>query len=59
MTYRSLRDYLNNRATEEQLDQEVTVSDIESGEYYPARLDTVDDSDVLDIGHLVIWFPLY
>lgn len=52
MTYRELLEILAD-CFDEQLDQEVTICDTE-GEFHGAVIMQVDDSDVLDMGHLYL-----
>lgn len=52
MTYRDLIAWLKSNATEEQLDQDVTILDSNTGEFFGAVLDIAEDNGVLDDGHL-------
>jgi len=53
MTYRELREELNN-ASEEQLDDDVTIEQPEYGDMYPAKLWTNLKDEVLHKGHLFL-----
>lgn len=54
MTYRKLLEQLN-RMTDAELDQSATVHLLQSDEFLPvAGIWTVEETDVLDKGHVVI-----
>jgi len=52
MTYRELLEILS-QCHEEQLDQHVTICDME-GDFYTAILQIPEEDDVLDAGHLYL-----
>ena len=56
MTYRELADFLST-LSEEQLNMDVTVYDIQQDEYFMSGGVTIEtDTDVLDANHPVITF---
>ena len=57
MTWGELLEFLHERALDNPpyLQDNVTVVDMEEGEYYPAdTLETCEEDDILDKGHLFI-----
>ena len=59
MTYRELLDFLKSleQNADNRLEDNVTVWDMEQGEYYPAGLLTMEDSDgIMDAGHMFLGF---
>jgi len=61
VTYKELLDFLTfmEKNADNRLEDGVTLWDMEMGEYYPAELLTMEDSDgIMDAGHLFIGFGL-
>ena len=61
MTYEELLEYLKSLESnaDNRLYDNVTVWDMEEGEYYPADLLEIDESDgIIDAGHLFFGFGL-
>ena len=59
MTYKELLDYLKlmEANADIRLEDNVTIWDMEMGEYHPADLLTIEDSDcIMDAGHLFLGF---
>ena len=59
MTYKELLDFLKSleQNADNRLEDNVTVWDMEQGEYYPAGLLTMEDSDgIMDAGHMFLGF---
>ena len=61
MTYAELLDYLKSleENDDSRLEDGVKVWDMEMGEYYPAELLTIEESDgIMDAGHMFFGFGL-
>ena len=61
MTYKELLDFLKSleQNADNRLEDNVTVWDMEQGEYYPAGLLTMEDSDgIMDAGNMFFGFGL-
>ena len=61
MTYAELLDYLKSleENADNRLEDGVKVWDMEMGEYYPAELLTIEESDgIMDAGHMFFGFGL-
>ena len=61
MTYAELLDYLKSleENADNRLEDNVAVWDMEVGEYYPAELLTIEESDgIMDAGHMFFGFGL-
>lgn len=59
MTYKELLDFLKSleQNADNRLEDNVTVWDMEQGEYHPAALLTMEDSDgIMDAGHMFLGF---
>ena len=61
MTYEELLTYLKGMEadSDDRLQDDITVWNMEEGEYYPAELLEIDGSDgILDAGHMFFGFGL-
>ena len=61
MTYAELLDYLKSleENDDNRLEDSVKVWDMEAGEYYPAEILEIEESDgIIDAGHLFFGFGL-
>ena len=61
MTYKNLLEFLKKleSTADNRLYDNVTVWDMEEGEYYPSELLAIEESDgILDAGHLFFGFGL-
>ena len=59
MTYKELLDFLKSleQNADNRLGDNVTAWDMEMGEYYPAGLLTIEESDgIMEAGHLFLGF---